>query len=99
MLPTEEADMKDILQELKNVTEWHHLGLCLGVDETTLKAIRKDVKVTEYRKRAMLLTWAKLKVPTWRRVVRALLEMGEKVQAERIAKKYSKFTVVFICVS
>jgi len=71
----------------------------LGVDETTLKAMRKDIKVTEYRKRAMLFTWAKLKVPTWCRVVRALLEMGEKVLAERIAKKYSKFTVVFICVS
>jgi len=71
----------------------------LGVDETTLKAMRKDIKVTEYCIRTMLFTWAKLKVPAWHRVVCALLEMGEKVLAERIAKKYSKFTVVFICVS
>ena len=65
-----------------------HSWSLLGIDETTLKAMRKDIKVTEYCKRTMLFTWAKLKVPAWHRVVCALLEMGEKVLAERIAKKY-----------
>ena len=91
--------MKDILRELKEVTEWHHLGLCLGVDESRLKAIRKDNKGNENRKRAMLLAWSKLKVPTWRRVVRALLDMGEKVLAEKIAKKYGEFVIVFNCIN
>ena len=91
--------MKDILQELEEVTEWHYLGLCLGVEESRLKAIRKDNKGNENRKRAMLFAWSKLKIPTWRRIVRALLEMGEKVLAEKIAKKYGKFVMVFICIN
>ena len=88
--------MKEILQELEEVTDWYYLGLCLGVEEPRLKAIRKDNKGNENRKRAMLFAWSKLQVPTWRKVVRALLEMGERVLAEKIAKKYGKFIMVFI---
>ena len=83
-------------QELEEVTDWYYLGLCLGVEEPRLKAIRKDNKGNENRKRAMLFAWSKLQVPTWRKVVRALLEMGERVLAEKIAKKYGKFIMVFI---
>ena len=84
--------MKDLIQELKEVTEWDYLGTCLGLPEPTLQTIRRDHRNTENRKREVLMEWAKMKVPTWRRVVRALLEMGMEVLAERIARKYGKLS-------
>ena len=83
--------MKDLIQELEEVTEWEYLGTCLGLPNHTLKTIRRDNRRnTENRKREVLLEWMKIKIPTWRRVVRALLEMGMEVLAKRIARKYGK---------
>ena len=82
--------MKDLIQELEEVTEWDYLGICLKLPEHTLKTIRKDNRKTENRKREVLMEWAKMEVPTWGRVVHALLEMGMEVLAKRIAKKYGK---------
>ena len=86
----DEAEMRDLIQELEEVTEWDYLGVCLGVPGSTLRAIRRDERGAEGRKRAMLIEWAKIKKPTWYRVVRALLEMGREVLAKRIAEKYGK---------
>lgn len=82
--------MKDLIQELEEVTEWDYLGACLGLPEPTLETIRRDHRNAENRKREVLMEWAKMKVPTWRRVLRALLEMGREVLAEKIARKYGK---------
>ena len=82
--------MKDLIQELEEVTEWDYLGACLGLPEHTLKTIRRDNRNTENRKREVLMEWVKIKVPTWRRVLCALLEMGMEVLAKRIARKYGK---------
>ena len=82
--------MKDLIKELEEVTEWEYLGICLELPEHTLTTIRKDNRNTENCKREVLMEWVKMKVPTWGRVVHALLEMGMEVLAERIARKYGK---------
>lgn len=83
--------MKDLIQELEEVTEWEYFGTRLELPEHTLETIRRDNRRnTENCKREVLMEWAKIKVPTWRRVVRALLEMGMEVLAKRIAGKYGK---------
>ena len=84
--------MMDLIRELEEVTEWDYLGTCLGLPEPTLQTIRRDHRNTENRRREVLMVWAKIKVPTWRRVVRALLEMGRDVLAKRIAGKYGKYS-------
>lgn len=84
--------MKDLIRELEEVTEWDYLGTCLGLPEPTLQTIRRDHRNTEERKRKVFMEWVKIKVPTWRRVVRALLEMGMEVLAKRIAGKYGKYS-------
>lgn len=86
----DEAEMRDLILELEEVTEWDYLGVCLGVPGATLRAIRRDERGAESRKRAMLMEWAKIKKPTWYRIVHALLEMGMEVLAKRIAAKYGK---------
>ena len=88
---SEKVEMKDLIQELEEVTEWEYFGTCLGLPEHTLQTIRRDNRRnTENRKREVLMEWTKIKVPTWRRVIRALLEMGMEVLAEKIARKYGK---------
>lgn len=84
--------MMDLIRELEEVTEWDYLGTCLGLPEPTLQTIRRDHRNTENRRREVLMVWAKIKVPTWRRVVRALLEMGMEVLAKRISEKYGKYS-------
>ena len=83
--------MKDLIQELEEVTEWEYFGTCLELSEHTLETIRRDNRRnTENCKREVLMEWKKIEVPTWRRVVCALLEMGMEVLAKRIARKYGK---------
>lgn len=84
--------MKDLIRELEEVTEWDYLGTCLGLPEPTLQTIRRDHRSTKDRKRAVLMEWVKIKVPTWCRVVHALLEMGMEVLAKRISEKYGKYS-------
>ena len=77
--------MKDLVNELQEVTDWFQLGLCLGVPESVLRTIQRDLDTTNKRKQEMLIEWMKrVQVPKWSTMVKALLDMGMIDQAIKI---------------
>jgi len=83
------AELKDLINELEEVTDWFLLGLCLGLFESQLEVIKQDHKTNDERRREVLATWARQEKPTWSKVVCALMEMGDhQVLASQIAEKY-----------
>ena len=82
--------MDDLLTELEEVTDWFTLGVWLDVPTPRLTAIRNDHTDTNQCRLEMLIAWSKQEVPTWRRVVCALGEIGMTKLAIAIAKKYGR---------
>ena len=80
--------MKDLLSELQEVTDWFKFGVCVGVQEWNLEAIKQDYEDTKECRREMLIIWMKKEVVTWSKVVRALAEIGMHRRALEIASKY-----------
>ena len=83
--------MKDLLSELQEVTDWFKFGVCVGVQEWNLEAIKQDYEDTEECRREMLIIWRKKEVPTWSKVIRALAEIGMHRHALAIATKYGTY--------
>ena len=67
------AELKDLINELEEVTDWFLLGLCLGLFESQLEVIKQDHKTNDERRREVLATWARQEKPTWSTVVCALM--------------------------
>ena len=80
--------MKDLVNELQEVTDWFQLGLSLRVPESVLKTIERDLDTTNKRKQEMLIEWMKREVPKWSTMVKALFDMGMTDQAIKIASKH-----------
>lgn len=85
--------MKDLLTELHEVTDWFHLGVCLGVSESKLKEIRNDYEDIEDRKREMLISWTKKEIATWPKIINALAEIGMHKLAIAVASKYGRHCI------
>ena len=83
--------LDQMLIELENVTvRWFMLGIYLGVDDATLKAIREDKIMVEKCKVEMLIKWSFKENPTWEKLIIALLDINESTVAIKIATKYRK---------
>ena len=86
------AELKDLINELQEVTDWYLLGLCLGLSESRLQEIKQDHRTNDEWRREVLATWARQEKPTWSKVVSALMEMGgHQVLASQIAEIYGNF--------
>lgn len=85
--------MQDMLTELKDVTmKWFKLGVFLGVPSETLTMIKHSGRMhTEKdRKVQMLIEWSKQDVPTWEKLVTALIKADLPSVAVRIATNHRK---------
>ena len=79
----------DLSSELKTVTDWHKLGIHLGLQTYELIQIERDHHGNERQKREMLDLWLRRKPDAgWRDVVSALEEMEENRVAESICQNY-----------
>ena len=79
----------DLSSELKPVTNWHKLGIHLGLQTYELIQIEHDHHGNERRKQEMLDLWLRRKPDAgWRDVVSALEEMEENRVAESIRQNY-----------
>ena len=79
----------DLSSELKTVTDWHKLGIHLGLQTYELMQIERDHHGNERQKREMLDLWLRRKPDAgWRDVVSALEEMEENRVAESIRRNY-----------
>ena len=79
----------DLSSELKTVTDWHKLGIHLGLQTYELMQIELDHQGNDRQKREMLDLWLRRKPDAgWRDVVSALKVMEENRVAERIHENY-----------
>ena len=82
--------MQDLSRALVRVTDWHMLGIRLGVPPYKLKTIEQNFpRDTERYKNEMLMMWLQIS-PTarWRDIVRALHEMDHHVLAKKVHREY-----------
>ena len=82
--------VKELLHELKDVTEWFELGICLGIPDSKLREIYEDYDNIEECKAGMILVWSQRRIPTWSAMVTALVGIGMHNLAMRIAKKHGE---------
>ena len=70
--------LKKILRDTKEVTDWHTLGIYLGVKSSILKRIEKNYSGdTERCKTEVIHFWLQNdSEPTWNRLARAVEDMG-----------------------
>ena len=82
--------LKDLSNLLNSVTNWHALGVKLGVKSYELDTIQAnhphDVTRRKHEMLACCLRGAN--PPTWRDIKDALCQMGEHESAEKIRKKH-----------
>ena len=79
--------------ELQEVSDWFCLGLYLDIPAPELYNIKHNItlhSLQEFRKEMFSVWMKKLPEPTWSRVVKALMEIGRKRLAHKIALKYGK---------
>ena len=82
------ANLKDLVCELQEVTDWFHLGICLGILLATLQSIKRNYRHIDERRREVLLAWRDNEKPTWPKLVGTLVDMKNLSLAYRIAGKY-----------
>ena len=89
-------ELRDVLNELSTLNQWYHFGIYLGLDWSTLDAIKKDYVDTKECRVQMLIEWQKRAIPTWSAVVKALVGIGRERLASHLATEYG---MLYLCVS
>ena len=96
-----ESDLLKIIQELEKIAyRWYHIGLTLGLLNSTLENIKsKEHEDNHDLLRGVIVEWLKMNYdttkfgpPTWRRIVEAVrATTGGKnpALADRLASKYN----------
>ena len=73
---------------MKEVTDWHQLGLQLEVPAAKLKEIENDYPAKNQRcKTEMLTLWCQNTQVSWIKLAKAVGQIGHKVLEERLKKK------------
>ena len=86
---TDTPKVGDLFSELKTVTDWHQLGIYLGLQWYELAQIERDHQGNERRKHEMLDLWLRRKPNAgWRDVLSALKLMEENKVAESVRQNY-----------
>ena len=67
-----EVKLKDLVNELQEVTDWFALGVYLGLEMSTLASVRTDCMGTNECRRSMLGIWMREQEATWSKVVHVL---------------------------
>ena len=90
-LPLGEVELKDLVNELYEVTNWFYLGVHMDVPDPELFAIRHNYRDIVDKCKMEVLIWRMNQSPlTWSDVVRALVGMKMGSLARKIALKYGE---------
>ena len=90
-MPAGGIGLQEMLNELKDVTiKWFKLGVFLGVQSEVLTGIKRSEKNEKCRKVQMLIVWSKQDIPTWEKLVTALIKADFPTVAVRIATNHRK---------
>ena len=79
--------IKQLIDELKDVTDWHTLGLRLKIKPSVLEEVEMNNRDATGMKRAMLKQWLRSTEATWKGLVSALRNMDENCTARNIEEK------------
>ena len=85
--------MKLLVDAVRNVSDWHNLGLHLDITMRKLKEIDRIYRVDgeERIKAEMFDVWLKsCPDASWHKLVTALNEIGEKRVAKEVESRYCK---------
>ena len=88
------VELRDLLNELKDVDDWFHFGIYLKVPVPQLRQIQRNYQTVTDRLINVLDEWRNQVVPTWAGVVQALVGMGRKTLATRIGTKYGELCCI-----
>ena len=91
------AELPDLLSELQDVNDWVTFGLYLGIKMPRLEAIKLDCPNLWERRTQMLNEWQKKVTPTWSAVVQALVGIGMRRLASKLAQKHGWLNSDFFC--
>ena len=82
-------DAHNLFNALKEVSDWHKLGVLLGIPPSELRKIEQDYQGSDRRKTETLDLWlCNTPSATWSTVESALQEMNQHTVAETIHQKY-----------
>ena len=97
---TGKLDAHNLFNALMEVSDWHKLGVALGISPPELRKIEQDYQGSDRRKTEILDLWLRnTPSATWSTVVSALQQMKEHTVAERIQQKYLQgATSMFYCI-
>ena len=92
--------MKELVEELKVVTDWFNFGTHLGVRQAKLLAIGKnyDREGPERCKTETLIVWMDQEQPTWSKIIQALVKIGMGALAQKIAAAHGEWSVLTMSV-
>ena len=84
--------LKNVVNAVKDVTNWKDLGLQLDLEESTLALIASQYGVSANDcRREMLSTWLKFDPKaSWEKLACALTAIGENVVAANVRSQYAK---------
>ena len=85
---------------MKEVTEWHKLGMQLGVPVHTLSTIERDNPCDADRCKNKVLIWwlHNVKDGSWDELARAVEAIEYKVLANKLREKYQGELIFLDCV-
>ena len=87
-----EPELKDILDEIDKVNDWHSLGIHLRLDIALLDQIEEQYFATQGHKKCktkMIDLWLKVKPDaSWYMLIKALKKINEESLADRLTAKY-----------
>ena len=85
------------MTELKDViSKWFKLGIFLEVPSETLIGIKRSGKKEKECKLLMLIEWSKRDIPTWEKLVAALIKADLPTVAVRIATNHREFSATIL---
>ena len=84
-------ELKEVLNELKEVTKWHELGVQLGVPAHKLNAIdSKYTQDTDRSKTEVIIWWLhNIEDTSWKKLAQAVEEIEHKVLAKKLRETMS----------
>ena len=84
-----EFNARTILDELKEVTKWHALGIQLEVPPSTLSIIEQNFpRDTERCKSEMVIAWLQRDSDaSWEKLAQALSTVGYRVLSEKLSQR------------
>ena len=87
-----ELDARTILEQLKNVTEWHELGIHLNVPHSALCTFEVNYpRDAERCKSEMVNAWLRQdKDASWGKLAQALSAVGYRVLSEELSQLHQE---------